>query len=58
MNWRRRELIIDYFDLLDKYNTMIKDHSDYLETLAPKITKLREWETKEFRERWSTLKED
>lgn len=49
---------INYLDLLDRYVNMVKDRSECLEALAPKISKLREWETKEFRERWSTLKED
>lgn len=58
MNWRKRELSINYLDLLDKYNTMCKDHSDYLESLAPKIIKLREWEANDFTKRWSLVKED
>ena len=58
MKWRKRELSINYLDLLDRYVNMVKDRPEYLEALAPKISKLREWETKEFRERWSTLEED
>lgn len=58
MKWRKRELSINYLDLLDRYVNMVKDRPECLEALAPKINKLREWETKDFRERWSTLEED
>lgn len=58
MKWRKRELTINYLDVLNKYEKLIMEDPKYYDKLQLSYARLCMWQEYDFCKRWSLVKED